>query len=123
MRTATPVADGLDRFVGRWRVVGVTVAPSPVQALTPDDPTLLNAVLDVTRDRLWWDARPSGSFDDTCIAPRLTLDGQINCSGSEFGPPGARLLARGNRITLGWYDGGTLELVRAPGLYTAAPSR
>lgn len=111
--TARP-ADGLGPLLGSWQVTGVTVAPSPVQAVTPDDPSLMGALLDVTRDRLSWRApHRSTSLETSCDMPRLVRRA-ILCRSGSFGPPGSRVTRRGDTLTLPWYDGATLRLTRAP---------
>lgn len=114
---ASPAADeqlhdGLTEMVGTWKVAAVRVKPSDVQALTENDPTDMGAVLDISRDRLSWRPREEGTFSDACTGPKLTLDGQVSCKEGEFGPPGAQLVAKGDRLQLDWYDGATLELRR-----------
>jgi len=110
----TQPADDLGPLLGTWRITGVTVAPSPVQAVTRDDPSLMGALLDVTRDRLSWRApHRSTSLDMSCEQPRL-VRGAILCRSGSFGPPGTRATRRGDTLTLPWYDGATLRLTRAP---------
>jgi len=109
--TARP-ADGLGPLLGSWRVTGVAVAASPVQAVTPDDPSLMGAILDVARERLSWRAPyRSRSLSYSCATPRL-VRGAILCDSGSFGPPGSRVTRRGDTLTMRWYDGAILRLTR-----------
>lgn len=61
---------------GAWRVAGVAVMPTDVQALGPDDPSLMGARVLVSADAITWLGRPGDPDDgDRCEGPvtqRLT---------------------------------------------------
>jgi len=106
--------DDLGPLLGTWRVTGVVVASSPVQAHVVDDPSLMGGLLEVTRDRVSWRApHRATSLDASCETPRIVC-GAILCRNGSFGPPGTRATRRGDTLTLPWYDGSTLRLTRAP---------
>lgn len=108
----TQADDGLDALAGSWKVAAVKVKPGDVQALSENDPSDMGAVLDISRDRLAWRPREEGNFSDVCNGPRLTLDGQVSCRDGQFGPPGAQMVLKGDRLQLDWYDDAALELRR-----------
>jgi len=103
---------GIAAIAGSWTVTAVRLTPGDVQALVPNDPSDMGAVLDISADQLAWRPRQTGTFGDACTAPQLTGDGQIVCGTTNFGPPGARLSRHTETLTLAWYDGAILELTR-----------
>jgi hypothetical protein len=105
----------VEELAGNWRVVGVRVAPGPVQALSDDDPALMGAVLAISPERLAWQPHKGGFFTDTCPEPQIGPDGNIGCAEGQFGPPEAHLTSKGVRIQLDWYDGAILTLARNAG--------
>lgn len=113
----TPAAAGPSAaplpFVGRWKVTAVRVAPAKVQALAPDDPAYMGAVLDASPARLAWTVKPKGgTLGDVCQGPKLAA-GVVTCASGSFGPPDAHVAAKPGELDLDWYDGARLELHRA----------
>lgn len=105
-------AIGIRSLTGAWRVVAVRVAPSPVQALSENDPSYMGAVLDVTPAELSWrQPYKVSSLSYRCDRPRLER-GTLSCRTGDFGPPGSHLKRTGRRLSLDWFDGGTLILER-----------
>ena len=97
-------------FVGRWKVMAVRVRPGKVQALQPDDPEYMGAVLDASPARLFWAVKPKGgTLDDMCQGPKLKA-GAVACASGSFGPPQARMTTGPGVLRLDWYDGAQLEL-------------
>lgn len=103
---------GIRSLTGAWRVVAVRVAPSPVQALSENDPSYMGAVLDVAPAQLSWrQPYKVSSLSYRCDRPGLER-ATLSCSNGDFGPPGSHLKRTGRRIFLDWFDGGTLILER-----------
>ncbi len=102
----------VEELAGNWRVVGVRVAPGPVQAVSDDDPALMGAVLSISPERLAWKPHEGGFFTDTCPGPQIGADNSIGCAEGRFGPPEAHLVSEGVQIKLDWYDGAILTLSR-----------
>jgi len=103
----------VEELAGNWRVVGVRVAPGPVQAVSDDDPVLMGAVLSISPERLAWKPHKGGFFTDSCPGPQIGPDDSIGCAEGQFGPPDAHLTGDGVRLKLDWYDGAILTLARA----------
>jgi hypothetical protein len=111
-RSGTEVPNLLAPLVGSWRVVSVDLKPALVQALAPNDPADLGAVLVVSIDRLSWQPGKGDAFSDVCEAPHLGQDGTVSCDKGSFGFPGATLTTSGQGIRLEWYDNAILNLER-----------
>jgi hypothetical protein len=102
----------VEELAGNWRVVGVRVAPGPVQAVSDDDSDLMGAVLSISPERLTWKPHKGGFFTDTCPGPQIGPDDSIGCGEGQFGPPEAHLTGKGERLQLDWYNGAILTLAR-----------
>jgi hypothetical protein len=102
----------LSRAAGLWRVITVELKPAPLQALGPNDPADLGAILEISPNRLSWRPGKGDAFSDVCEAPQLTCDGEISCAKGFFGYPGATLKIINSRIRLEWYDNAILTLDR-----------
>lgn len=115
--TAGPAdaAVGLSALVGSWRVNAVQVVPGSVQAITPDDPAYMGAVLTIAPDRLAWRPHAGGTLSDICEGPTLDAARVVHCHSGAFGPEGAVLNAAGGCLFLFWYDNAILVLRRAGG--------
>jgi len=127
-------AGGAAAFAGQWRVTGVAVADSGVQALSDNDPSLMGKRLTFSRKRLTWN-QPTATHD-SCINPRFTRLGTpapvdlrpqlrklglprptsfaIRCQSGSWGPSDTAIVFRGagGTLALPWYDGGVLKLAR-----------
>ncbi len=138
LTSATPAvaqpADGSAAFAGHWRVAGVAVSDSGVQALTDNDPSLVGKGLTFNAKGLAWD-QPSATRD-SCLRPtfrRLATPAPaalrpqlrklglprptpfaIRCQSGSWGPRATPVIFRGagGTLALPWYDGGVLKLVR-----------
>jgi hypothetical protein len=106
-RAQTTLAD----LQGQWVVVGVQLRLATVQALDVDDPSYMQAVLDVGDARLSWSYRPGGELDDVCVGPRWN-GSIVECVVGSFGSPGATLTYLSDRLRLEWYDNAILTLHR-----------
>jgi len=95
---------------GRWVVIGVESKESPVQATDVNDAKLMGGVLTISQDRMAWSERPGSTLSGLCEGPQIGPDGTIGCAVGEFGPPGATIVRRADRITMEWYDGAILVL-------------
>lgn len=96
---------------GQWVVTGVEFRLATVQALDPDDPSYMQAVLDVADARLSWSHRPGGQLDDVCIGANWN-GSVVQCVIGSFGPEGALFESLGDRLRLEWYDNAILTLRR-----------
>jgi hypothetical protein len=106
-----PVRATLADLQGQWVVVDVEIRLATEQALSPDDPSYMHAVLDVGDARLSWSYRPGGQLDDVCIGAEW--DGSVvRCVIGSFGPEGALFEDMGDRLRLEWYDNAILTLNR-----------
>lgn len=109
---AAPPPPRAPPFFGRWKVAAVRLRPAKVQALRPDDPAYLGAVLDASPARLVWAVKPKGgTLDDVCRGPKIE-SGAVFCASGAFGPPHARITATPDGLVLDWYDNAQLELRR-----------
>ncbi|MBX3485516.1 MAG: hypothetical protein KF737_18505, partial [Phenylobacterium sp.] len=119
----------------------VDVAPSPVQALVPNDPTYMGARLVVTPRRLSWRGGAPPTLNEVCVMPafepadepagKLLRDyyeadvlpeakrapaATLGCGQGPFGPEaaGGAIAVRlaPDRMALTWYDGAILILER-----------
>lgn len=69
-----PAASRIDfaGLAGQWKVVGVAVAESGVQALAKDDPAYMGQLLDIAAERLSWvkgKAAAGATLSDQCDGP------------------------------------------------------
>lgn len=121
-------------FTGHWRVAGVAVSDTGVQALSDNDPSLMGKRLTFTLQRLAWD-RPT-STNDSCVGPIFTrlsrmpsadlqpelrklgmrepVAYRLRCGSGSWGPGNGMVVYQGaaGAIAMPWYDGGVLKLVR-----------
>lgn len=93
----------VEELAGNWRVVGVRVAPGPVQAVRDDDPALMGAVLSISPERLAWKPHKGGFFTATCPGPQIGPDDSIGCAEGQFGPPDEQRCATHARLVQ-WRD-------------------
>ena len=102
-------------FAGTWRVTAVRLRPARAQALQPDDPAYMGAVLEASPARLAWRVKPKGgTLGDVCQGPRLKA-GAVTCASGSFGPPGAHVEVKPDELDLDWYDNAQLALRRTGG--------
>ena len=112
-----------DDIVGAWRVDDLRLASEDgVQALSPNDPQYVGAVVEFGLNRIRWlkgtPTRPIDPAIDNCDqTPAISLGGgglTIACGGDGWGPsPGAVVRpVAGGRIEISWFDGGILTLSR-----------
>lgn len=107
-------------LLGDWTVSGVAVADTPVAALVTDDPAFIGAQLRIAEDSLIWvkgtDIRPIDPAIDDCDADPAFADTDgsytVTCGGAPWGPGAVVHQVDKNEISLVWYDGGTLTLMR-----------
>ncbi|UQW73940.1 hypothetical protein [Pseudomonas avellanae] len=128
---------GESALYGSWRVAGVAVSDSGVQALEDNDPRFMGRRLGFNHEQLAWQAS-ADSTEDVCKAPvfqRLPamsgvgLEPQLHklgieravpygveCKSGNWGPFDQEspvfFLAQDGSLALSWYDGGMLKLVR-----------
>lgn len=124
-------------FYGHWRVTGVAVSDSGIQALVDNDPSLMSRGLSFTHESLAWDASANAA-EDTCTGPvfkklaalpgaeqqpqlhklgiRKAVPYDVHCQSGSWGPVDgespAFFLAPDGSLALLWYDGGMLKLVK-----------
>ncbi|TXC72754.1 hypothetical protein FSB78_04655 [Sphingomonas ginsenosidivorax] len=126
--------NGAAAFAGHWRVAGVAVSDTGVQALADNDPSLMGKRLTFSQARLAWDQPPATR--DACVSPsfrRLATPAPaglrpqlrklglprptafaIRCRSGSWGPGDRPVVYRGagGVLAMPWYDGGVLKLVR-----------
>ncbi|KPW15617.1 hypothetical protein ACKUFS_02770 [Pseudomonas cannabina] len=137
MNTQKHDQPGESAFYGNWRVAGVAVSDSGVQALEDNDPGFVGRRLSFNHDQLAWKTSAS-STDDVCKGPvfhklpamtEAELEPQLHklgmrkaerygveCKSGRWGPFDKEtptfFLAKDGSLALSWYDGGLLKLVR-----------
>ncbi|MBA1189347.1 hypothetical protein G7Z99_09855 [Pseudomonas entomophila] len=132
----TNAAQLISTFQGDWKVTGVAVSDTGVQALQDDDPTLMGKQASFTPEALTW--VPADSAEDACkqptfrkltVAPDADVQARLDklglsratpysvrCGSGNWGPMGeedpAFFVGADGALGLPWYDGGLLKLTR-----------
>ena len=117
-------------LIGKWKVQGVKVSGSGVQALVNNDPQYMGAEVEFAADKITWlrgtKAKPLDPSDNCKAIPKLTpadrndpdsgyrVKGGFNvlCGSAQWGPGAVVRPVQADTVSLYWYDGGILTLKR-----------